>query len=97
MTWNTFINISIIYLLNHIAYGENNAPAGQTTTESTLNIAQMQKQTNRFLAQFFRKYGSRGTISFEVSISLNSAVSSLFSERFIRSDNAINFLVHVVV
>lgn len=70
MTWNTFITISIIYLLNHIAYGENNAPAIQTTTASILNTTQMQKQTNHFLAQFFRKYGSRGIISFEVSVSL---------------------------
>lgn len=70
MTWITFIAISIIYLLNHIAYGEDNASAIQTTTTSTWNTTQMQKQSNRFLAQFFRKYGSRGTISFEVSILL---------------------------
>lgn len=68
MTWNIFISISIIYLLNHIAYGEINAPASQKTVASAVTTAQMQKQTNRFLAQFFRKYGSRGTISFEVSV-----------------------------
>lgn len=74
LTRNTFITISIIHLLNHIAYGEINVPpptiATTATTTTTATASTMRKQTNRFLTPFFRKYGSRGTISFEVSSTL---------------------------
>lgn len=51
----TLAAILTIHMYNAIAFAENTLPTAST-----------QKPSNRFLSHIFRKYGSHGTISFEV-------------------------------
>lgn len=71
MTSSLFMHIFavafIIHLSNHIAFGDQITTTEHTSSPAPPSSPPLKRLSNRYLTHLFRKYGSHGKISFEVS------------------------------